>query len=211
MPGGRFITFEGGEGAGKSTQARRLAERLKARGVDVALTREPGGAPSAEAIRELLVHGETGRWEPMSEALLHIAARVEHLAKTVRPALEAGRWVISDRYIDSTRIYQGIVQGVGIERIDELHALTLDGVMPDRTLILDLPVDEGLARAASRIGEGEDRYERMGRAFHESLRAGYRQLARSEPERCCLIDASVEADAVAARVWKDVAPLLEAV
>jgi len=211
VPVGRFISFEGGEGAGKSTQARRLAERLKARGVDVALTREPGGAPSAEAIRELLVHGDTGRWEPMSEALLHIAARVEHLAKTVRPALEAGRWVISDRYIDSTRIYQGIVQGVGIERIDELHALTLDGVMPDRTLILDLPVDEGLARAAARTSEGEDRYERMGRGFHESLRAGYRHLARSEPERCCLIDASVDADAVAARVWEDVAPLMETV
>jgi len=208
---GRFISFEGGEGAGKSTQARKLAERLEGQGISVTLTREPGGATSAEAIRELLVHGDTGRWEPMSEALLHIAARVEHLAKTVRPALEAGRWIISDRYVDSTRIYQGIVQGVGIERIDELHALALDGVMPDRTLILDLPVEEGLARAAARVGEGEDRYERMGRPFHESLRAGYRQLARSEPERCRLIDASADTETVAERIWSEITPLLEVV
>jgi len=205
----RFISFEGGEGAGKSTQARRLAERLERLGHAVTLTREPGGAPSAEAIRELLVHGEIERWEPMSEALLHIAARVEHLAKTVRPALEAGRWVISDRYVDSTRIYQGIVQGVGIERVDELHGLALDGVMPDRTLILDLSVDEGLARAAARAGEGEDRYERMSRSFHEALRAGYRQLARGEPERCRLIDAAADADRVAEQVWDEVVPLLE--
>jgi len=207
---GRFITLEGGEGAGKSTLARALGERLESAGIPVVRTREPGGAPGAEAIREVLVRGAPDRWEAMSEALLHIAARVEHLAKTVRPALKTGKWVVSDRYADSTRVYQGIVQGVGIERVDALHGLALDGLVPDRTLILDLPVEEGLARAGRRVGDDGDRYEGMARSFHESLRAGYRQLARSEPERCRLIDATADAEAVVEQAWREIAPLLEA-
>lgn len=211
MARGRFITLEGGEGVGKSTQAKRLQAFLAERGVPAVLTREPGGAPGAEAIRDLLVRGEAGRWEPMSEALLHTAARVEHIARLVAPALARGEWVISDRYVHSTLVYQGIVQGVGLDKVRAIHEVALDGLMPDLVLILDLPAGEGLARAAARGGPAEDRYERMDERFHERLREGFRRLAEGDPDRCRLIDATGSQEQVAAHLAAAVEPLLEAV
>ena len=207
MTRGRFITLEGGEGVGKSTQARRLAERLRTLGIEVVLTREPGGVPGAEEIRTLLVSGTSRRWEPMAETLLHMAARVEHVETLIRPALMAGRWVVCDRFVDSTRVYQGMVQGVGDERVMALHKIALAGLMPDLTLILDLASDVGLARAQAR-GEPESRYERMEETFHRGLAEAFRRLAAQEPARCHLIDATGEEDAVAARLWQAVEPLL---
>jgi dTMP kinase len=205
MTRGRFITFEGGEGAGKTTQVRLLAEALRAAGIQVVETREPGGSPGAEQIRELLIHGATERWEPMTEALLHFAARAEHLRHRVKPALEAGRWVLSDRFTDSTMAYQGYGLGLGREPVDRLRELVVGALDPDLTLILDLPVAEGLRRAAGRRDGGE-RYERMGRDFHQRLREGFLDIARREPGRCVVIDAggAVEQvrDVVRAAVWR---------
>lgn len=192
---GRFITLEGGEGAGKSTQARRLAEALAARGVDCLLTREPGGSPGAEEIRALLVNGEPGRWSPTTEALLLTAARRDHLERTVQPALAAGRWVVCDRFSDSTLAYQGYGAGLPLDDLRALFRLALGGFRPDLTLVFDLPVDVGLARAAARAG-GEDRFERMGRDFHQRLRDGFLAIAAAEPERCAVIDAGADVDAV---------------
>ena len=201
---GSFISFEGGEGGGKSTQLGRLAARLQARGIAVVSTREPGGAPGAEEIRRLLVEGSTGRWAPMSEALLHYAARIEHVARTVAPALARGDWVLSDRFADSTMAYQGYGHELGADAIAALHRLALGALQPDLTLILDLPVAVGLARAGAR-GGAEDRYERMDVAFHERLRRGFLAIAAAHPERCRLIDATGDVDAVAAAVWAAVA------
>ncbi len=195
----KFITLEGGEGGGKSTQAKKLAEFLRGRGLEVLLTREPGGSPGAEDIRALLVSGEPGRWDAMTEALLHTAARRDHLQRTVWPALETGTWVISDRYVDSTVAYQGYGHELGAERILEMHRIANDGFMPDLTLILDLPVEEGLGRA-NRRGGGEDRYERMKRDFHHRLRQGFLQIAAHDPQRCRVVDASRNMDDVAARI-----------
>lgn len=191
----RFITFEGGEGAGKSTQVRLLAEALRQRGIDVLTTREPGGAPGAEEIRRLLVEGDGGRWDAVTEALLHTAARREHLLKTVRPALAAGRWVISDRFADSTVAYQGYAQGVPLADLAKLYEVAVGDFAPDLTLILDLPVEEGLKRAAGRGGK-EDRYERMGREFHEKMREGYLEIAKQAPKRCAVVSALGAADDV---------------
>jgi dTMP kinase len=193
---GRFITLEGGEGAGKSTQARRLAAALAAAGVPVLRTREPGGAPGAEAIRGLLL-GATELWEPVAEAMLHFAARREHLARTIRPALAAGMWVVCDRFADSTLAYQGFGQGVPRTVFDALSALTLEGLVPDLTLILDLPPEAGMARAATR-GEALNRYERLGPAFHARIREGFLAIAAEAPGRCAVVDAARPADAVAA-------------
>lgn len=197
---GRFITLEGGEGAGKSTQLRRLADGLAARGIDVLTTREPGGSPGAEEIRALLVSGETGRWGAVTEALLHTAARRDHLERTVWPALEAGRWVLCDRFFDSTMAYQGYGLGLGRDLIGGLQATALGDFRPDLTLILDIAVEAGLRRAAARSG-GEDRYERMDIGFHQRLRDGFLDIARREPERCAVIDADADVDTVQARVW----------
>ncbi len=195
---GKFITFEGGEGAGKSTQVSLLARALEEKGLEVVETREPGGSPGAEEIRALLVSGAVGRWEPMTEALLHYAARREHLAKRVRPALAQGQWVISDRFADSTMAYQGYGQGLDRGLIADLHRLVVGDFAPDLTLILDLPVEQGLRRAARRDGDGgaETRYERMDRAVHERLRAGFLEIARLAPERCAVIDATGDEKAV---------------
>lgn len=201
---GCFITLEGGEGAGKSTQVRHLAERLKERRLDVLLTREPGGTPGGEAIRHLLVNGDTGRWQPMTEALLHTAARVEHVHKVIEPALGRGQWVISDRFADSTRAYQGAAQGLSIETVDDLQRLALGTFAPDLTLILDLPVAVALERAHGRGAGAEDRYERMGGSFHERLRAVFLDIAQNEPIRCRIIDASGSVEEVASRVWATV-------
>lgn len=209
---GRFITLEGGEGAGKSTQLRRLAdnlrETLRARGVDLVTTREPGGSPGAEEIRGLLVTGETGRWSPVTEALLHTAARRDHLERTVWPALEAGRWVLCDRFFDSTMAYQGYGLGLGRQLVESLQAAALGGFRPpDLTLILDIDVVTGLRRAASRHG-GEDRYERMDIGFHQRLRDGFLDIARREPERCAVIDADADPDTVEARIRETVSARL---
>jgi dTMP kinase len=197
---GKFITLEGGEGAGKSTQIRLLADRLRSRGIAVQATREPGGAPGAEAIRKLLVEGEPGRWTPLTETLLHFAARSDHLARTINPARAQGIWVISDRFADSTRAYQGAGQGIRPDVVSRLYDLTVGADGPDLTLILDLPVEIGLRRAAGR-GGAEDRYERMSVQFHETLRAGFLAIAKAEPKRCAVIDADAPVEIVAERIW----------
>ena len=192
MRRGRFITLEGGEGAGKSTQARRLAATLAASGQPALVTREPGGAPGAEKIRALLLFD--GPWDPVAEAMLHFAARREHLARTIRPALEAGIWVVCDRFADSTLAYQGAGQGLDRTVWRTLADVALDGLWPDLTLILDLPVETGMARAAGR--SVADRYESLGAAFHERVRASFLRTAAEEPQRCAVLDAARDPDAV---------------
>jgi len=186
---GKFITFEGGEGSGKSTQIRYLFEAIKKAGQFVITTREPGGAPSAEQIRTLLVTGDIDRWQPMTEALLNYAARVEHVAQTVEPALNAGTWVLSDRFADSTIAYQGYGHGINLQKLADLHQIVLGDFKPDLTIILDLSVKDGLCRAINR-GDSEDRYERMGSDFHNRLRDGFLEIANAETDRCVIIDAT---------------------
>jgi dTMP kinase len=200
---GRFITFEGGEGAGKSTQVERLGARLRASGHDVLMTREPGGAPGALEIRRLLVEGAVDRWEPLSEVLLHNAARQEHVRKTVAPALNAGTWVICDRFADSTLAYQGDAQGVDRATVTRINRLAADGVWPDLTIVLDIEVADGLARARGRR-DVEDRYERMGAVFHTRIRKAFLEIAQAEPERCVVIAAADDIDVIAAHVWETV-------
>ena len=205
---GRFITLEGGEGVGKSTQIARLAKRLEGAGVGVITTREPGGAPGADTIRSILVSGDTDRWDPMSEALLNFAARREHLMRTIWPALERGHWVLSDRFADSTMAYQGYGHGIDRELIGALYRAAVGDFRPDLTIMLDLPVAEGLRRAAQRNGApdgAEDRYERMDVAFHDRLRAGFLAIAAAEPNRCVVVDATGELDVVETRIWAAVA------
>ncbi len=196
---GRFITLEGGEGGGKSTQARRLAAALEGAAGEILLTREPGGSPGAEQIRGLLVDGEVRRWDAITETFLHFAARRDHLVNMVLPALARGAWVISDRFADSTMAYQGYGHGVDRDAIAELYRICVGDLKPDLTLILDLPVAAGLARAVGR-GGGEDRYERMDVAFHERLRQGFLEIARREPDRCAVIDAARSEDEVHAQI-----------
>jgi dTMP kinase len=196
---GRFITLEGGEGAGKSTQARRLARHLESRGLSVVLTREPGGSPGAEIIRHVILSGAAEPFGADAEAMLFAAARRDHLRVTILPALERGDWVICDRFADSTRVYQGVAGKVEPEFILALERITVGRNRPDLTLILDLPAKVGLARAAAR-GEGADRFEKETLAYHTKLRQGFRALARAEPERCRLIDASLDEDAVADQI-----------
>ena len=194
-PRGRFITMEGGEGAGKSTQLELLAAALDRTGIAVRRTREPGGSAGAEAIRTLLLEGADERWDAVSEALLLYASRRDHVARLIAPALERGVWVICDRFADSTLAYQGYGRGLPLTDLAVLHRLALGDFAPDLTLILDLPVEEGLARAARRT-QSTDRFERLDRAFHERLREGFRQIAAAEPQRCVLIDAAGDRDSV---------------
>ncbi len=196
MARGRFITLEGGEGAGKSTQAKHLAAALARDGIDVVATREPGGAPGSERLRALLLSGEVA-WSPLAETLLHYAARAEHAARTIRPALEAGTWVVCDRFYDSTMAYQGYGQGADRAAIATLTALL--GLTPDLTIMLDVSVDTTLARLGRR-GAVADRYERLGAAFFARIRDGFHAIAAGEPERCVLLDAEGEEAAVAAAV-----------
>ncbi len=192
---GRFITFEGGEGAGKSTNVRMLKDALEKLGHVVVLTREPGGSPGAEEIRKLLVDGAVDRWDSMTEALLHFAARRDHVARIILPALSRGEWVISDRFADSTMAYQGYGHGIELQKISKLQALSIGGLKPDLTIMLDLPVETGLDRAGAR-GDEESRYERMAGGFHQRLRDGFLDIAKREPERCVVIDATCALEAV---------------
>jgi dTMP kinase len=204
---GRFITFEGGEGAGKTTQLERLARWLEGRGLEVVRTREPGGTPGAEAIRGLLVEGAAKRWLPSTELLLVAAARDDHLRRLILPALARGTWVLCDRYVDSTFAYQGVAGGLGAERIAALHDLVLEAPRPDLTLLLDLPPAAGLAR---RLAAGRTtRFDGMDEAFHERVRQGFLELAVAEPDRIALVDASAGPDEVADRVRDLVASRLD--
>ena len=197
-----FVTFEGGEGAGKSTQVKRAALRLRALGREVVETREPGGTAEAEAVRALLVSGDTGRWTPQAEALLNYAARDSHLTKIIRPALARSAIVLCDRFMDSTRAYQGYAGGCGISFIDALERGIVGDTRPDLTLVFDLDPEIGLARAKARLdAKAEDRYERKGLAFHRLLRAGFLDIARKDPVRCRIVDASAGVDEVAEQVW----------
>lgn len=194
---GRLITLEGGEGAGKSTQALRLEAALAAAGIPVLRTREPGGAPGAEAIRGLLLGN--GPWDGVAETMLHFAARREHVARTIRPALAAGTWVVCDRFADSTMAYQCYGQGVPRAVFDALASVALEGLRPDLTLVLEVSPEQGLARAAAR-GD-TNRYEAMDHAFHARVRQGFRAIAEAEPERCVLLDATDSPEGVAAAIW----------
>jgi dTMP kinase len=196
---GKFITLEGGEGGGKSTQITRLKQALEGAGLTVITTREPGGTPAGERIRALLVEGEPGSLSPTAEALLHFAQRAEHLERIIRPALARGAWVISDRFADSTMAYQGYGHRLGRKPIEALYKLVCGSFRPHLTLILDVPVELGLERAASRRGS-ETRYERMDAAFHERLRKGFRDIAQRDKKRCVLVDASQPIETVTTEV-----------
>lgn len=200
MAGGRFITFEGGEGAGKSTQVQRLAARLRSAGREVVATREPGGSPGAESIRDLVLRGDADRWSATTETLLMYAARRDHIERVIRPSLERGAWVICDRFADSTRAYQGAAGGVDPRFITALETFVLEATRPHLTLMFDLPAEVGLARAHARAG-AEMRFESKGAAFHERLREGFRAIASAEPDRCAVIDATASMDQVEAAVW----------
>lgn len=198
MSAGKFITFEGGEGAGKSTQVGLLAKNLSARGIQVVTTREPGGSPGAETIRGLLLDREAD-WDAPTEALLHFAARADHYTSLIAPALKRGDWVICDRFADSTRAYQGYGLGLDLAAIDMLYELTLGSFRPDLTIILDLPVGEAAKRLAARGGDA-DRYERMDTEFHARLRQGFLEIAAAEPERCLVLDAACDIETMSSRI-----------
>lgn len=198
---GRLITLEGGEGTGKSTQARRLADYLRERGKNVVITREPGGSPGAEAVRGVILSGAAAPLGPEGEALLFAAARADHVDQVIRPALEAGRYVVCDRFIDSTRVYQGMVGKVDRTLLRELEDVVASDVLPDLTVILDTEPETGLARAAQRSASAVvDRFEREGIAYHRSVRDAFRTLARQEPKRCVLVDAKGDVASVHRRI-----------
>jgi dTMP kinase len=205
-PNGCFITFEGGEGSGKSTQARRLADRLELMGKEVVLTREPGGSPGAEAMRHLLLGGVIKPLGPEAEAIVFAAARDDHVSTLIRPALARGAWVICDRFIDSTRVYQGALGNVDHRLIRGLERLVVGDTMPDLTIILDVAPEIGLSRAERR--GSADRFEAEDMEYHRLLRAAYREIAEREPGRCVLMDASAGADALAVRIWMTVSERL---
>jgi dTMP kinase len=205
---GRFISLEGGEGVGKSTQLKALARALRSRGLEVVETREPGGSPGAEAIRKLLLEGGDDRWTPEAEALLFAAARADHVARTIRPAVERGGWVLSDRFLDSSLAYQGSAAGVGIETVRTLHQIGSRGFLPDRTLLLELAPDSVAARLQVRDADGSDRIGGRGGGFHGRVAQAFEQLAEAEPERFRRVDAGGSADEVTARLLAAVEDLL---
>jgi dTMP kinase len=207
---GFFITLEGGEGGGKSTQARLLVQRLAGRGYDTLSTREPGGSPGAEKLREVLLSGAVAPLGPAAEAIVFSAARIDHLEKTIRPALAQGAIVVCDRFADSTRAYQGALGNLDPRLVSALEIVTVGPTRPDLTLVLDLPAEVGLRRAAARRGAGAaDRFETEGLAFHQALRQTFLDIAAAEPGRCVVIDASGTPEAVAAAIWRVVAARLE--
>jgi dTMP kinase len=195
VPRGRFITIEGGEGTGKTTQVGLLVAALKRARIPARATREPGGSPGGEAIRRLLLEGDSERWDAVGEALLLVAARSDHVARLIVPSLAQGIWVVSDRFADSTLAYQGYGRGLALEDLTTLHRFALGSFSPDLTVILDLPAETGLARAAARASV-DDRFERLDRAFHERLREGFRQIAADDSARCLLIDGSSDPQTV---------------
>jgi dTMP kinase len=213
MKSGKFITFEGGEGVGKSTQAKLLVEGLAKRGIDVILTREPGGSPFAERIRALLLDPATPAHGALCEALLFYAARADHLQQTIAPHLSGGGWVVCDRFSDSTRVYQGSAGGVAPEVLERLEDLVVKKQRPDLTVVLDLDPRDGLGRVRRRLAPtrtpGEaDRFEQRELAFHQRLRAGYLALATADPGRCVIVDAGQPPEIIAAAVWQAVAERL---
>ncbi len=204
---GKFITFEGGEGAGKSTQVRLLADRLSAAGETVVVTREPGGTPIAEDIRRVLLAGVAEQLGPDGEAVLFAAARADHVERVIRPALQAGKWVLCDRFSDSTRVYQGVGDGADAGILQALDRVAVGRTQPDLTLILDVPAEGGLARAAKRSAEGgrtPDRFERDDVSLHEARRQAFLAIAQAEPERCVVIDATRSEEATAEAIWRAV-------
>jgi dTMP kinase len=200
---GRFITLEGGEGAGKSVQARELARRLERLEVTVVSTREPGGSPRAEALRQIILSGEVAQYGAAAEALLFSAARIDHIDVTIEPALTRGDWVVCDRFADSTRAYQGAASRLDAAFIARLEQIVLGPTRPDLTLILDLPAEQGLARAAKRrrASAAPDRFEGEGLAFHDTLRHAFLEIADEEPERCAVIEAGASEEEVADAIW----------
>jgi dTMP kinase len=205
---GRFITLEGGEGAGKSTQLGRLAQALRQRGHDVVETREPGGSPGAEAIRALLLQGEDDRWSPEAEALLFAAARADHVERTIRPALEDGSWVLCDRFLDSSLAYQGGAGGVGAESVRALHAIGSRGLLPDRTLLLRLGPEASAERARARDGGEGDRIGARDPAYHGRVADAFAALAEAEPERFRIVDAAGMPEDVTSRLLAALEDLL---
>ena len=216
---GVFITFEGGEGTGKTTQVARLAAALERHGITAVTTREPGGTAGAEAIRTLVLDGAEDRWDPLCEAMLVSAARRDHIRRIIAPALASARWVLCDRFVDSTTVYQGFARGGNLAAITQINALAVDGTMPDLTLVLDAPLDttadRRLRRAASttppeatpgaaRQTDGKDRFERRDPAFHQRLRRAFINIAETNPARCVVIDAAAPIDTVAAEIWATV-------
>jgi dTMP kinase len=202
---GHFITFEGGEGAGKTTQIKLLVERLREEGHDVVVTREPGGTPEAEKIRSLLVQRDGGNWDPLSECLLFFTARRMHCETLIKPALKEGKIVICDRFTDSTIAYQGYGHCFDLSLIRRIQELTIGDFNPDKTLILDLPVEIGLSRSKARLSESasqEDRFEGLNIEFHQRLRDGFLEIAKNDPDRCVIIDANYSIDIVAENIWK---------
>lgn len=204
---GKFIAIEGVDGAGKGVQSRLLQAALQSRGLDVVLTREPGGSPGAEEIRNLLVHGAADRWDAMTELLLIYAARRSHLTQTIEPALAAGRWVISDRFADSSRAFQGYAGGLGLKAVEDMHALAVGNFAPDLTVVLDLDPAISLERAAARGGK-EDRFEKKGLPYQQKVREAFAELARRSPQSHVLVDASSSVEAVAAVIRRAVAERL---
>lgn len=210
---GLFVTFEGGEGAGKSTQVERLRHRIAARGDTVVVTREPGGSPRAEAIRRVLLEGRLRPFGPFAETALFAAARLDHVRATIAPALARGESVLCDRFVDSTRVYQGAVAGVPDAILVALEGAATGGLRPDLTLILDLPAEAGMRRAEarrSRLGEAADRFETEGLSYHGRVRDAFLAIAAAEPGRCTLVDGSQDPDAVEASVWAEVSRRLVA-
>jgi len=203
---GKFISLEGGEGAGKSTQVRALVQALQKRGLDVLMTREPGGSDGAEKIRDLLLSGAADRWSPKAEALLFAAARADHFERTIEPALKQGRWVVCDRFVDSSLAYQGGAGGLGIETIRELNAFATTGQFPDRTLILVL--DDGVERARARDTDGSDRIGSRGVDYHHRVDLAFRMIAAEEPERVRMLDASDTPEEVTERLMGAIQDLL---
>jgi dTMP kinase len=203
---GRFITLEGGEGVGKSTQAKLLAKTLEAAGVKSVVTREPGGSPRAEALRQVILSGAAAPFGPAGEAILFSAARIDHVDAKIAPALAAGEWVICDRFADSTRAYQGAAGKVDVALIDSLERVAVGETRPDLTLVLDMSVEKSLERAAERrdLSSAPDRFEAENRTFHETLRKAFLDIAGAAPERCVVIDADRPSDAVAEDIWSHV-------